>query len=60
MNTRPEDPPAERHARRIGMTLIVLLIVWTIGAVTIGVARGLAEDANARSGVPPASADPSL
>lgn len=40
--TTPADPPRVRTARRIGMSLVVALIVWTIAAVTVGVLRGIA------------------
>ncbi len=32
-----------RRARRIGMNFLLLIIAWTIGAVTVGVLSGAIE-----------------
>lgn len=42
MNARQQSDPV-RTARRVGMSIVVALIVWTIAAVTVGVLRGLSE-----------------
>ncbi|MFT4702802.1 MAG: hypothetical protein ACI81R_000489 [Bradymonadia bacterium] len=39
----PQHAPKVRLARRIGMSLVSALILWTIVAVTVGVLQGLNE-----------------
>jgi len=41
------DTPAVRRARRAGMTVVVVVIAWTVVAVTVGVLRGVSAQADA-------------
>ena len=40
----------ETTARRVGMTVLVIIIAWTITAVTIGVLRGSIDEPPATVG----------